>query len=109
MAPQDLVGKADALAADEHARACHEPDAALTLQLTAEGARRLVPLDLAALALPAKDHGVAATFSFSLFFSFSLSAGLVGARVISSINPHSVAAPEGRKCARSVSCGTLSL
>ncbi len=97
MAPQNLIGKTDALAADENARACYEPHSTLTLQLTAEGALRLVPLDLAALALPAKDHGVAATFSFSFSFSFSLSAGLVGVRMMSSIKPYSFAASDVKK------------
>src|SRR5216683_2785636 len=97
MSPQDLIGKADALAADEDARPCHEPHPTLTLCLAAEGALRLVPFDLAALALPAKDHGVAATFSFSFSFSFSLSAGLIGVRMMPSISPYSLAASEVKK------------
>src|SRR5260370_1524654 len=109
MAPQDLIGKADALAADEHARPRYEPHPTLTLSLAAEGALRLVPFDLAALALPAKDHGVAATFSFSFSFSFSLSlsAGLIGGRMMPSISPYPFAASEVTQESRSVSCVTL--
>src|SRR5712692_5845305 len=111
MAPQNLVGKADAFAADKHSRACDQPHPSLTLELSAEGAFRLVPLDLAALALSAKDHGVAATFSFSFssFFSFSLSLGWIGVRMMSSIRPYSFAASEVRKWSRSVSCVTCSV
>src|SRR6266849_7803816 len=101
MAPQNLAGKADAFAADEHSRACDQPHPSLTLKLSAEGAFRLVPLDLAALALSAKDHGVAATFSFSFsfptFFSFSLSLVFMVVRMMSSIRPYSFAASEVRK------------
>jgi hypothetical protein len=56
MAPQDLVGKADALAADEDSWARDEPHPALALQFAAEGARRLVPLAFTALPFASKDH-----------------------------------------------------
>src|SRR3977135_1103501 len=97
MAPQDLIGKADALAADEHARARDQPHPTLSLSLAAERAFRLVPLDLTTLALSTEDHGVAATFSFSFSFSFSLSAGLAGVRMMSSIRPYSLAESDVRK------------
>src|SRR6266699_1600690 len=93
MAPENLVGKAYALAADEDARTGDQSHPTLSMSLPAEGALRLVPLDLAALAPPSEDHGVAATFSFS----FSFSPGLVGVRMMSSISPYSFAASEVRK------------
>src|SRR5258708_1704972 len=99
MAPQNLVGKADAFTADENARAGNKPDAVLTLQLAAERALRPMPFDLAGLALASEDHP-AATFSFSasLSLAFSLSAvGLFALRMMSSISPYSFAASEVRK------------
>src|SRR6202165_3768360 len=101
MAPQNLVGKADALAADENARARHPTHPALTLQLAAERALRLVPFDLAALALASEDHPAATfSFSFSPSFSFALSLSAGFARLgvmMSSISPYSFAASEVKK------------
>src|SRR6266849_344840 len=99
MAPENLVGKADAFNTDEHPRPRDQSHPSLALTLAAERALRLVPLDFAALALPSEDHGVAATFSFSFsfFFSLSLSLGFVGVRMMSSIRPYSFAASEVRK------------
>ena len=95
MAPENLVRKAYAFAADEDSRTGDQTYSALTLKLAAEGAFRLVPLDPAVLALSAKDHFAAApTFSFS----FSLaSPGFGGVRMMSSIKPYSFAASEVRK------------
>src|SRR5260370_37321149 len=45
MAPQNLIGKADAFAADENAWSCDETHPALTLQLAADEACLLLPLD----------------------------------------------------------------
>src|SRR5579864_3943 len=98
MAPQNLVGKAYAFAADEHPRAGNEANSTLTLRLPAEGALRPVPLDLVALPSAAEDHP-AATRSFSLSFSlsFSTTPGLIAVRMMSSINPYSLAASAVRK------------
>src|SRR5260370_17453389 len=62
MAPQDLIGKADALAADEHAGPRHEPHPTLTLCLAAEGALLLLTFHLAPLSLPAKDPWLSPNF-----------------------------------------------
>jgi hypothetical protein len=64
MAPQNLVGKAYALAADEDSRAGHEADASLALLLAAERTFRTVSFDLVALRSASEDHP-AATFSFT--------------------------------------------
>jgi hypothetical protein len=100
MAPQNLVGKADALTADENARAGDQTHPALTLELPAERTLRLVPFDLAALRFASEDHP-AATFSFSfspsLSFALSLSPSLGGLRMMSSISPYSFAASDVRK------------
>ena len=93
MAPQNLVSKAYALTADEDARTGDESNATLTVELSAERAFRLVPLDPAVLVLSAKDHGAAPTFSFS--FSFSPTFG--GVRMMSSMRPYSLAASDVRK------------
>ena len=94
MAPENLVRNTYALAAYEDSGAGHETHASLALQLSAEGAFRLVPLDPAVLALSAKDHfATAPTFSFS--FSFSPTLG--GVRIMSSMSPYSFAASEVRK------------
>ena len=95
MAPENLVGKTYAFAADEDAGAGDQSHPTLPMSLPAEGALRLVPLDLAALASASEDHGAAATFSFS--FSLSFSPGFVGVRMMSSISPYSFAASEVRK------------
>src|SRR5579864_6115400 len=93
MAPQNLVGKTYALAADVDARTRDEAASPL-LGLPAEGALGPVPFDLVALAPASEDHP-AATFSFSFSFSeslalsLSLSSGLVGVRMMSSIRPYS--------------------
>jgi len=97
MAPENLVGKTYAFAADEDAGAGDQSHPTLPMSLPAEGALRLVPLDLAALASASEDHGAAATFSFSFSFSLSFSPGFVGVRMMSSISPYSFAASEVRK------------
>jgi hypothetical protein len=56
MAPENLVGKADALAADENTRARNEPHTALAVDIAAEGTLGPVPFDLAAAALASEDH-----------------------------------------------------
>jgi hypothetical protein len=91
---------ADAFAAYENARARDEPYATLTLQVAAERAFRPVPFDLVALPLASEDHPAATfSFSFSPSFSFalSLSVVLIGVRMMSSINPYSLAASDVRK------------
>src|SRR5690348_12985095 len=102
MAPQHLVGKADALAADEDSRARDQADASLPLDFPAERALRAVPFHLVALRSASKDHP-AVTFSFSFSAVLSLSPalsgapGLVGVRMMSSIRPYSFAASAVRK------------
>src|SRR5438874_13759109 len=64
MAPQNLIGKAYALTADEDSRAGHEADASIALLLAAERTFRTVSLDLVALRSASEDHP-AATFSFT--------------------------------------------
>ena len=100
MAPQNLIGKAYALAAVENTWAGDKTHSALTLELATERTIRLVPFDLAALSFASKDHP-AATFSFSfspaLSLAVSLSPGLGGLRMMSSISPYSFAASEVRK------------
>src|ERR1700680_101944 len=98
MAPENLVGKADAFAADENARARDEPHAALTMQFAAERTLGPVPFDLAARSLASEDHPAATfSFSFSLSGAFSFSPSLGGVRMMSSINPYSLAASDVRK------------
>src|SRR6267142_203678 len=100
MAPQNLVGNADALTADENARAGDQPDSAFALELPTKRAFRPVPLDFAALALASEDHPAATfSFSFSLALSLapSLSPGLGGLRMMSSMSPYSFAASEVKK------------
>src|ERR1700681_1831479 len=98
MAPENLVGKADALAADENARAGDESHAALTVQLAAERTLGPVPFDLAARSLASEDHPAATfSFSFSLSCAFFFSPSLGGVRSMSSINPDSFAASDVRK------------
>src|SRR2546426_2014726 len=102
MAPQNLVGKAYALAADEDSRAGDETDASFALILAAERALGTVSFDLVALRPASEDHP-AATFSFSfsvvlsLSVALSFSPGLVGVRMMSSISPYSFAASAVRK------------
>src|SRR5487761_456022 len=100
MAPQDLVGKTDALTADENARTGDQAHPTLPLQLAAKRTLWLMPFDFAALRLASEDHP-AATFSFSfspaLSFAASLSPGFGGLRMMSSISPYSLAASEVRK------------
>ena len=55
MAPENLIGKADALTADENARSRDEPHAALTMQFAAERTLGPVPFDLAARSLQRRD------------------------------------------------------
>src|SRR5207245_2722041 len=114
MAPQNLVGKAYALAANEDSRAGDETDASFALILAAERALGTVSFDLVALRPASEDHP-AATFSFSFSVALSLSValsfspGLVGVRMMSSISPYSFAASAVRKYSRSVSCVTFSI
>jgi hypothetical protein len=68
MAPQNLIGKAYALAADENSRAGDQADASFALSLSAERALGAVPGDLVALRSAAEDHPAA---TFSLTFSAS--------------------------------------
>src|SRR5438105_2383846 len=102
MAPQNLVGKAYALAANEDSRAGDEADATFALILAAERALGTVSFDLVALRSASEDHP-AATFSFSfsavlsLSVALSFSPGLVGVRMMSSIRPYSFAASAVRK------------
>src|SRR5262249_50069611 len=88
MAPQHLVGKAYALAADEYSRAGDQLDASLTLLLAAERAFGTMPGDLVSLRSGSEDHP-AATFSLSFSSSFDLSPAptFVGVRMMSSIKP----------------------
>src|SRR5919108_2354358 len=100
MAPQHLVGKAYALAADEHPGPGDESNPSFALGLAAERAFRTVSLDLVALRPASEDHP-AATFSFSFSTSVALvlsgTPGLVGVRMMSSIRPYSLAASAVRK------------
>src|SRR5690348_3106823 len=98
MAPQHLVGKAYALAADEHSRARYQANSPVALGLAAERALRAVPLHFVPLR-PASENHPAATFSFSFSGSFALSGapGLVGVRMMSSISPYSFAASAVKK------------
>src|SRR5439155_25392465 len=106
LAPETLFRNTYGLTPDEDSSARHKAHSSLALELAAEGAFRLVPLDPAVLALSAKDHFAAApTFSFS----FSFSPALGGVRMMSSISPYSFAASEVRKYSGSVSCVTFSI
>src|SRR5712691_11202453 len=100
MAPENLVGKAYALAADEDSRTGDQPDASLPLLLAAERALRSMPGDLVSLRPASEDHPAATfslTFSSSLDLSLSTTPGLVGVRMMSSISPYSFAASAVRK------------
>src|SRR5207245_442252 len=83
MAPENLVGKAYALTADEHSRTGDQANSPLPLGLAAERALRTVPGDLVALCSASEDHP-ATTFSFSFSslsaFALSFSPTLVGVR-----------------------------
>src|SRR5579859_303184 len=93
MAPENLVRKAYALAADENSGPGDQPYPALARGLAAEGAFRLVPVDPAVLASASENHAEAPTFSFSRSFS----PGFGGVRMMSSISPYSFAASDVRK------------
>src|SRR5205809_257772 len=100
MAPEDLVGKAYALAADKYPRARDQTNTALALGLLAERALGSMPLDLVALASASEDHPAATfslTFSSSWLSFFVFSPGLLGVRMMSSIRPYSLAASAVRK------------
>src|SRR5258705_13841837 len=98
MAPENLVGKAYALAADENSRSGHKADPPFALSLAAERALCTVSFDLVALRSASEDHP-AATFSltFSSSLAFSLSPGFGVLRMMSSISPYSFAASAVRK------------
>src|SRR5438093_12169639 len=110
MAPQHLVGKAYALAADEDPRAGDQLHASFALLLAAERAFRTMSGDLVALR-PASEAHPAATFSLTFSWSLapSLSPILPGARMMSSISRYSSAASPVRQSSCSVSWVTFSL
>src|SRR5215471_13581196 len=98
MAPQHLIGKAYALAADEHPRPGDEANAPFALLLAAERALRAMLLDLASLRPASEDHPAATfSFSFSGSFAFSATPGFCGVRMMSSISPYSFAASAVKK------------
>src|SRR6266498_1831229 len=100
MAPENLVGKTYAVTADENSRARNKTDPMFALGLPAERALRSVPCQGVALVSASEDHPAATfsfTFSSSLSFDFSLSPGLAGVRMMSSISPYSFAASDVRK------------
>jgi hypothetical protein len=99
MAPENLVGKAYALAADENSRAGDQPDASFPLLLAAERALGTMPGDLVSLRPASEDHPATPAFSFTFSSSRLLSPTpiLVGVRMMSSISPYSLAASDVRK------------